>query len=59
MALTRSVKIDVETEKLGQYDRVETWTGQAEVTRLDDGRVRVGDMTFDLEELQDALSMID
>lgn len=45
MAVTRSVEIDAELSSVGQFDRIERWHGRLQVTREQDGRVRIGKPT--------------
>ena len=45
MSIERTVRIDAEIESVGQFDRAERWRGKLEVTRLQDGRVRIGSPT--------------
>jgi hypothetical protein len=42
VSVERSVHIDVEIERVGQFDRMEHWRGKLEVSREKDGRVRLG-----------------
>lgn len=64
MSVVRRVQIDAEVESVGQFDRTETWVGRLQVTREDDGRVRIGKPTqagfqaivFDLDDLREAVS---
>lgn len=44
MSIRRTVKVDAEVESVGQFDRIERWKGELEVTRNGE-RVRVGQPT--------------
>lgn len=66
MAVIKSVKISAELESVGQFDRIERWHGELDVTRAPNGRVRIGQasqsgfagITVDWDDLFEAVEAI-